>query len=251
MPSTSDLAQVRHANATGRTPVVFIHDPWLLPSSWKRWADVFEEAGFASVLPAWPAGEAADHVADLIGGLERKPAVVGHGVGGLLTQIIAGRGLACAAVAISPSPSPAVLPPPMTPAVQARASGTAPLAYEQFRHSLANAVGEEEAGRLHEAFVVPAPGAPPLPAPATDLRPWGECDATAQHRGPLLLISGELDRIVPWAAAHAFYQRQARNEQHLTEIIELPGRGHSLTVDHGWREVCGTALTFIQRFVEP
>ncbi|MFI7416705.1 alpha/beta fold hydrolase [Nonomuraea sp. NPDC049684] len=248
MPSTSDLAQVRRANATGRTPVVFVHDPWLLPSSWKRWADVFEEAGFASVLPAWPGGEAADHFADLIGGLEHRPAVVGHGAGGLLTQIIAGRGLARAAVAISPSPLPAVLPSPMSPA---RVSGTAPLTHEQFRRALANAVGEEEAGRLYEAFVVPTPGAPPLQAPATDLRPWGECDATAKDRGPLLLISGELDRIVPWAAAHASYKRQARNEQHLTEIIELPGRGHSLTVDHGWREVCGTALTFIQRFVEP
>ncbi|NUR84473.1 MAG: alpha/beta hydrolase [Nonomuraea sp.] len=246
MPSTSDLAQVRHANATGGTPVVFIHDPWLLPSSWKRWADVFGEAGFVPILPAWPAGEAAGHFADLIGGLEHKPAVVGHGAGGLLTQIIAGRGLACAAVAISPSPSPAVLPPPMT-----RVNGTTPLTYELFRHFLANAVGEEEARRLHTAYVVPAPGAPPLPASTTDLRPWDECDATAKDRGPLLIVSGELDRIVPWAAAHASYQRQARNEQHLTEIIELPGRSHSLTVDHGWREVCGTALTFIQRFVEP
>ncbi|MEU8325554.1 alpha/beta hydrolase [Nonomuraea sp. NPDC048881] len=243
MPSTSDLAQLRHANVSGRIPVVLVHGAWLLPSSWERWADVFEEAGFAPILPAWPADEAADHFAGLIGALERRPAVVGHGAGGLLTQIIAGRGLACAAVAISPSPFPPVLPPPRSPA---RGSGTVPLTYERFHHAFANAVGEEEARRLYETFVVPA-----LQAPATDFGPWSEYDATAKDRGPLLLISGELDRIVPWAAAHASYERQAHNEQHLTEIIELPGRSHSLTVDSGWREVCGTALTFIQRFVEP
>jgi pimeloyl-ACP methyl ester carboxylesterase len=199
----------------------------------------------------------AVHFAELIGGLERKPAVVGHSTGGLLTQIIAGRGLACATVAIGPAPFHGVLPlpvsPPRAPAGPADVSGAVPLTYEQFRHAFANAVGEEEARRLHETFAVPAPGVPPLQTSAAAFDPWSEpeFDAAAKDRGPMLLISGEMDRIVPWAVAHASYKSQAGNEQHLTEIIELPGRGHSLTVDSGWREVCGTALTFIQRFVDP
>jgi hypothetical protein len=40
-----EAEQIELANATGRTPVVFIHGLWLLPSSWNRWAAVFEEAG--------------------------------------------------------------------------------------------------------------------------------------------------------------------------------------------------------------
>ncbi|MEV1004825.1 alpha/beta hydrolase [Nonomuraea sp. NPDC050202] len=268
MPSTSDLAQVRHANAIGPIPVVFLHGPWLLPTSWERWAGVFDEAGFAPVIPAWPAGspsraagwtagEVADHFAGLIGGLEHKPAVVGHSTGGLLAQIIAGRGLASASVAIGPAPFHGVLPlplsPPRAPAGPADVSGAIPLTYEQFRHAFANAVGEEEAGRLYEMFAVPAPGVPPLQTSGAAFAPWSEPepDVAAKDRGPLLLISGERDLIVPWAAVHDSYKVQARNEQHLTEIVELPGRGHSLTVDSGWREVCGTALTFIQRFVDP
>lgn len=67
-------------------------------------------------------------------------------------------------------------------------------------------------------------------------------------RGPLLIISGEKDNTVPWAIANASYKRQKRN-QAVTEIIEMPNRGHGLVIDSGWREVADTALTFVQRFV--
>ncbi|MFF5211425.1 alpha/beta hydrolase [Streptosporangium sp. NPDC000396] len=259
MPSTLECARIRRVNATGRIPVVFIHGLWLLPMSWERWAQVFGEAGFASLSPAWPcappptvrtADEVADHFAALIGGLERKPAVVGHSTGGLLAQILAGRGLACAAVAIGPALSQDVLSLPVSPP-RVPTDPACPLTYDRFRHAFANAVGEEEALELYETFA--APGVPPYPASAGAFGPWSEpeVDAVAKDRGPLLLISGEMDHIVPWAAARAAYDKQVRNEHHLTEIIEMPGRGHSLTVDNGWREVCGTALTFMQRFVDP
>jgi pimeloyl-ACP methyl ester carboxylesterase len=243
MPSTCDVAaQIRHANATGRIPVVFVGGPWLRPSSWERWAQVFAEAGFAPITPDTTAGTVAariaghikgliaDHIAGLIAGLERKPAVVGHSTGALLAQVLAGRGLASTAVAISPAPFREA--PPPEPAVA--------LTYDRFRRAFANTTGEEEARRLYETFVTPAPQAPPH-----------ELNATAHDRGPLLFISGELDRTAPWAVAHAAYEVQARNAHHLTEIVELPGRAHSLTIDNGWREVCGTALTFIQRFADP
>jgi pimeloyl-ACP methyl ester carboxylesterase len=119
-----DLAQIERANATGRTPAVFVHGLWLLPTSWDRWAAVFEEAGFAPVTPGWPddpatveeaqahpevfAGKSVRQVAQrfcgLIGKLERKPVVIGHSFGGLITQIIAGRELSQASVAIDPAP---------------------------------------------------------------------------------------------------------------------------------------------------
>ncbi|KAF3463375.1 alpha/beta hydrolase [Streptomyces sp. Tu 3180] len=276
-----DLAQIERANATGRTPAVFIHGLWLLPTSWDRWAAVFEKAGYAPVLPGWPddpetveeanahpevfagksVGQVADHFCDLIGKLERKPVVIGHSFGGLITQITAGRGLSQASVAIDPAPFRGVLPLPLSslraasavlgnPANHHRA---VPLTYDQFRYSFANAVSEEEARELYDTFAVPAPGEPLFQAAAANLNPWTEVkvDITAADRGPLLIISGEKDNTVSWAIANASYKKQAQNAHAVTEITEMPGRGHALTIDHGWREVADTALAFVRRFADP
>ncbi|MET7462201.1 alpha/beta fold hydrolase [Nonomuraea sp. NPDC005501] len=205
-------------------PVLFLPGPWRPPTGWGRWAPVFEEAGYAALTP--PARADLTDLTDLISRLERRPAIIGHSTGALLTQILAGRGLAAASVAVSPTRE------------------TPPPGYDRFRHAFANAVHEQEAERLYETLHTPA---------TRPHHPWTEPDIhhTAHDRGPLLIITGELDRTAPWALAHATYRNHARNRHHLTEIIEMPGRGHSLTVDSGWREVCGTALTFIQRFVDP
>ena len=272
------MEQVDRANASGLTPVVFIHGLWLLPSSWDRWATVFEEAGYTTLTPGWPddpetveeaqahpevfanktVGQVADHYAEVIGGLKKKPAVIGHSFGGLLTQIIAGRGLSAASVAIDPAPFRGVLPLPIS-ALKSSAPvlgnplnrhRAVPLTYEQFRFAFTNAVGEDEAKELYETFAVPAPGAPLFQAASANLNPWTEAkvDSKNPDRGPLLIVSGEKDHTVPWAIANASYKKQKRNEG-VTEIVEIPNRGHSLTIDSGWREVADTALAFVQRFV--
>ena len=276
--STHDEELIERANTADRTPVVFVHGLWLLPSSWDRWAEHFEQAGYAPVSLSWPddpdtveeanrhpgvfagktVGQVADHLAELIGGLKRKPAVIGHSFGGLLTQILAGRGLSAASVAIDPAPFRGVLPLPLSslrsaapvltnPANRNRA---VPLTFDQFRYAFANAVSEEEARQLYETFAVPAPGAPLFQAATANLNPWTEAKADTAHpeRGPLLIISGEKDHTVPWALSNASYRRQRRNPG-ITEIIETKDRGHSLTIDHGWQEVADTALTFVRRFV--
>jgi pimeloyl-ACP methyl ester carboxylesterase len=273
-----ELDQIAQANASGRTPVVFIHGLWLLPSSWDRWAGAFQEAGFAPLTPGWPddpetvedananpdvlagktVGQVADHYADIIGRLERTPAVIGHSFGGLLTQMIAGRGLTAATVAIDPAPFRGVLPLPISalrssapvlgnPANRHRA---VPLTYDQFRYAFANAVSEEEAKELYETYAVPAPGAPLFQAATANVNPWTEAkvDTKNPERGPLLIISGEKDHTVPWAIANASFKKQHKNPS-VTEIVEIPGRGHALTIDSGWREVADTALAFVQRFV--
>jgi pimeloyl-ACP methyl ester carboxylesterase len=273
-----ETAQVERANATGLTPVVFIHGLWLLPSSWDRWATVFEEAGFTALTPGWPddpetveeananpevfAGkgieDVADHYGAVIGGLTKKPAVVGHSFGGLLTQIIAGRGLSAASVAIDPAPFRGVLPLPISALKSsfpvlgnpANISRAVPLTYDQFRYAFANAVSEEEAKALYDEYAVPAAGKPLFQAATANLNPWTEAkvDHDNPDRGPLLIISGEKDHTVPWAIANASYKRQAGNAG-VTEITEIKGRGHALTIDSGWREVCDTALAFVRRFV--
>ena len=272
-----ELAQCQRANQTGRQPVVFVHGLWLLPSSWDRWAQLFEDQGYVALTPGWPddpdtvaeatahpevfagksIGQIADHFATIIGGLDHKPAVIGHSFGGLLTQILAGRGLAKVSVAIDPAPFRGVLPLPISalksgapvlhnPANRNRA---VPLTYEQFRYGFANAVDEDEAKDLYEQFAVPGSGKPLFQAATANLNPWTEAkvDTHNPERGPLLIISGEKDHTVPWAVANASYQQQQHNPG-VTEIVEMKGRGHALTIDHGWREVADTALAFVQRF---
>jgi pimeloyl-ACP methyl ester carboxylesterase len=272
------VKQIDHANATGRTPVVFIHGLWLLASSWDRWAGVFEQAGYAPLTPGWPddpdtvelanarpevfagktVGQVADHYAAVIGGLQRKPVVIGHSFGGLLTQMIAGRGLAAASVAIDAAPFRGVLPLPLSalkssrpvlgnPANRGRAVS---LTYEQFRYAFANAVSETEAHELYETFAVPASGAPIFQAATANLNPWTEAKVNRRNpaRGPLLLVTGQKDHVVPRAIATAAYKRQKRNEG-VTEIVEVPGRGHSITIDDGWWEVADLSLAFVKRFV--
>ena len=127
-----------------------------------------------------------------------------------------------------------------------------PLTYEQFRYAFANAVTEDEAKELYETYAVPGSGAPIFQAAAANLNPWTEAKVRSKNpeRGPLLIMSGEKDHVVPWAIANASYKKQKRNKD-VTEIVQMPGRGHSLTIDGGWREVADTALGFIGRFVKP
>jgi non-heme chloroperoxidase len=269
--------EIEAANATGLPPVVFVHGLWLLPNSWDRWAAFFGEAGFATLAPGWPddpetveeakahpevmagksIGDIADHYEAIIRKLDRKPAIVGHSFGGLLTQILAGRGLASVSVAISPAPFRGVLPLPIS-ALRSSAPVLSnprnrhraiPLTYDQFRYAFANAVPEEEAKQLYETYSVPGPGEPIFQAAAANFNPWTEAkvDTKNPERGPLLIVSGDTDHTVPWAIANASYKQQQDNDA-VTEIVEIPGRGHALTIDSGWRDVAETALTFVKRF---
>jgi non-heme chloroperoxidase len=269
--------QIERANASGRTPVVFIHGLWLLPSSWDRWGDLFEGAGYTAVKPGWPddpetvadakahpqvfagksVGQVADYVSGIVKRLHKKPATVGHSFGGLLAQIVAGRGLSAATVAIDPAPFRGVLPLPFSalkaasPVLSnpANRNKAVPLTYEQFRYAFANAVSEDEAKELYRTYAVPAPGEPLFQAAIANLNPWTEVkvDTTNPDRGPLLILDGEKDNTVPWAIANASYKRQKRNPG-VTEIKKIKGRGHALTIDSGWQEVAQTALDFVKRF---
>jgi non-heme chloroperoxidase len=275
--SEHEAGQVARANASTRTPVVFVHGLWLLPSSWDRWGALFEDAGYITVTPGWPddpatvaeakahpevlarkgIGDIADYQEAIIRKLDRKPVVVGHSFGGLLTEILAGRGLAAASVAISPAPFRGVLPLPISALRSSSAvlrnpanwNRAVPLTYEQFRYGFANAVPEDEAKKLYEDYSVPGSGEPVFQAAAANLNPWTEAKVDTRNaaRGPLLIISGDQDHTVPWAIANASYKKQRKNHN-VTEIVKLTGRGHALTIDSGWREVADTALTFVKRF---
>jgi pimeloyl-ACP methyl ester carboxylesterase len=273
-----EAEQVELANATGRQPVVFVHGLWLLPNSWDRWATLFNKAGYVSLAPGWPddpdtveeanadpqvfahksIGQVADHFARIASGLKRKPAVIGHSFGGLVAQMIAGRGCSSVCVAIDPAPFQGVLPLPFSAIKSAfpvlknplNRSRAIPLTYEQFRYAFANAVPEDEAHDLYREFAVPGSGTPLFQSATANFNPWTEAkvDVDNAERGPLLLMSGEKDHTVPWAVTHASFERQLLNKG-VTEILKIPDRGHALTIDNGWHYVAGKALEFVERFV--
>jgi len=274
-----ETKQVDRANTAGSTPVVFVHGLWLLPTSWDRWAELFEKNGYTALTPGWPddpdtiaqakahpevfanksVGDVADHFEDVIRGLKKKPAVIGHSFGGLLTQILAGRGVAKVSVAIDPAPFRGVLPLPISslrsasPVLKSPANyhRAVPLTYEQFRYSFANTLSEDEAKELYATYSVPTSAEPLFEAAFANLNPWTEVkvDTKNPKRGPLLILDGEKDHVVPWAIANASYKRQRRNDG-VTEIMKIPSRGHALTIDHGWQEVADIALAFVQKYAK-
>ncbi len=272
-----EVQQVERANASTSTPVVFVHGLWLLPSSWDAWASYVEENGYVALTPGWPGDpesvtdarahpeafarkgitEIADHYEAVIRKLERRPIVIGHSFGGLLTEILAGRGLAVASVAISPAPFRGVLPLPFSALRVASVALRNPanwnkavqLSYDEFRYGFANAVSENEAKTLYERYSVPGPGRPLFQAAAANFNPRSQArvDTRSSKRGPMLVISADADHTVPWAIANASYKKERKNLE-ITEIVKMPGRGHSLTIDSGWRDVADTALVFLRRF---
>jgi pimeloyl-ACP methyl ester carboxylesterase len=272
--TTQEQQEIDRANTQSKQPVVFVHGLWLLSSSWDRWRALFEEQGYTTLAPGWPddpetveqantdpqvfahkrVGQVTQHYVDAIGQLKIKPAVIGHSFGGLIAQKLAGEGVAAVTVAIDPAPFRGVLPLPLSSLKSASPvignpvnyTRAVPLTYEQFRFAFANAVEEDEAHQLYETFAVPGSGVPLFQAATANLNPWTEAQVDTRNpaRGPLLLLSGEKDNTVPWAITHASYKHQEKNPA-VTEIREIPNRGHSLVIDHGWREVAETALAFI------
>jgi non-heme chloroperoxidase len=275
--SEREQKEIDAANGSGSVPVVFIHGLWLLPSSWANWAEFFKKAGYAPLTPDWPDDpetveqarstpdvlakktlkQVADHTADVIERLNKKPVVMGHSTGGLLAQMIAGRGLSAATVAIDPGPFRGVLPLPVSsirvvlPVLKnpLNRGKAITLTLDQFKYGWANALDDQEAKRLYETYHVAAPGVALMQMANANLNPFTEAkvDTKSPNRGPLLIIDGEKDHTVPWAIANAAYKRQRHNES-VTEIVKIPNRGHSLTIDDGWQEVAQTALDFVKRF---
>jgi pimeloyl-ACP methyl ester carboxylesterase len=275
-----ELDQIERANSSGLSPVMFIHGLWLLPNSWDRWVKLFEEAGYVAITPGWPddpqtveearadtsvfagksVGDVADHYSEAAERLNKKPIILGHSFGGLLVQIVSGRGLAAATVSISPAPFRGVLPLPLValrsssavlhnPANRHRSITLTP---EQFRFGFGNAVSEEESNELYEEFHVAGSGEPLFQAAAANVNPWTEAkvDFKNPDRGPLLLIASAADHTAPAAIAKAAFSKQLKNPA-ITEYYEFKDRGHSLVVDNGWHDVAVVSLDFARRVVPP
>jgi non-heme chloroperoxidase len=262
-------------NMAAGTPVVFVHGLWLHADSWGPWVDLFRETGYQPAAPGWPgdsstvaearekpesvAGNGIDdvveHYAQIIGALEAKPIVIGHSFGGLIAQRLLGQNLAAAAVGIDAAPIKGViyLPPSAlrvasialkNPANRNRAVSLTP---KQFRYGFGNALTAQESDQLYERWNIPSPGKPLFEAAAANLSPGSpaKVDTANAQRGPLLLTAGGNDHTVPASitrSTHKLYRKSPA----VTDVKELPGRGHSLTIDSGWREVADVVLDWLK-----
>jgi len=255
------------------TPVMFIHGLWLHATSWGPWVDLFREAGYDPQAPGWPGvpdtvedarlhpesiadhgiDDVVAHYAGLIGSLDAKPILVGHSFGGMVAQKLLGQDLAAGAVAIDAAQIKGVLPLPLSslrvtfpvfknPANRHKAVS---LTAEQFRYGFGNAIPEVESDALYERWAIPAPGKPLFEAAAANFNPHSPAKVdTEAVRGPLLLVMGGKDHTVPEAITKSTL-KQYRHSDAVTDIKEFPDRAHSLTIDHGWRDVADTSLAWL------
>ena len=261
---------------TTATPVLFIHGLWLHATSWNPWIDLFSQAGYAPSAPGWPGDpgtveearanpdsiadhgidDVVAHFAKIIEGLGTKPILIGHSFGGMIAQKLLGQDLAAAAVAIDAAQIKGVLPVPLSalratlpvfknPANLHRAVS---LTAEQFRYAFGNAVSEEESRELYERWTIPAPGKPLFEAATANFDPHSPAKVNTANdmRGPLLLITAGRDHTVPESVTRATL-KQYRHSDAVTDLLEFPDRAHSLTIDHGWREVADTCLSWLNK----
>jgi pimeloyl-ACP methyl ester carboxylesterase len=258
------------------TPVVFIHGLWVSKAAWQPWVDTFAAAGHEAVAPAWPgeaetaeetrrspeaqAGVSLDQVVESFGRAARAfdtpPVLVGHSFGGLIAQKLLGQGIGSAAVAISPAPMKGVLALPIAqlrsaapvlgnPANRSKAKG---LTKEQYKYAFGNVLTDEESGELWERTAIPSPAKPLFEAAIANFSPRSPAmvEVNNTHRGPLLVIAASDDHTVPASSTRASYKRYHKSSA-VTELHEFEGRGHSLTLDHGWTEVADHVLGWLSQ----
>ncbi len=257
-------------------PVVFIHGLWIHSAAWHEWVELFRAAGYDPTAPGWP-GDSSDveqtrknaaalankgiddisaHYTKVIGGLTAKPIVIGHSFGGLIAQRLLGEGYAQAAVAIDPGQIKGVRPLPFAQIrsglpVLSKPSNkkkSVSLTRKQFRYGFGNALTEEESDELFEKWTIPGPGRPLFEASAANFKRTSPAavDTHRNDRGPLLIIAGGQDHTVPAVVAKAAYKLYADSSA-TTDLHELSDRGHSLVLDHGWREVADVTLDWLHR----
>lgn len=266
-------------SSTKPNPVVFIHGLWIHASAWQPWMELFAEQGYSVSAPGWPGdsdtvaatrdnaealndvgiAQIVDHYAELIGSGGRhevKPLIVGHSFGGLIAQELLASGHAAAAVAIDPAPIKGVKALPLAqlrsafpvlgnPANRHRAVS---LNAKQFHYAFGNALTEDESNELHDKWTIPGPGRPLFEDAAANFvkNSPAKVDTHLADRGPLLLTSGTEDHTVPLKVTKEVYGLY-RKGQSDTEFHEFDGRGHSLAMDHGWRDVADVALEWFAR----
>jgi pimeloyl-ACP methyl ester carboxylesterase len=257
-----------------RRPIVFVHGLWLHAESWNKWIEFFRDNGYEAVAASWPGDSAtteatrkngdalagygvteiAEHIAEQLKAFKQEPNLIGHSFGGLLVQNLLGRDLAAAAIAIDPAPIKGVMELPLSALKSTfpilgnpfNLKRAVSLTEPQFRFGFTNAVSEQEASELYAQYAMPAPGRPLFQAATATFNPKSatKVNVTNSTRGPLLLISGAADNTVPPVLVKSTLKAYKKSPA-VTEYKEFAGRGHSLVIDSGWRELAEYSLSWL------
>jgi non-heme chloroperoxidase len=257
------------------TPIIFVHGLWLHASSWQPWIEFFAESGYQGVAPGWP-GDAAtvqacrddpepianrgidevtEHFATIIRSMDTRPIAVGHSFGGLIAQKLLGENLVAAAIAIDPAQMKGVIPLPFVQLKNALPVLHNPANYrrsvlltpKQFHQGFASAVSEEESNQIYDRFVIPAPGRPLFEDGLANIVPNSPAEVNVHaERGPLFITGGGQDGTVPESTSNNIFKQYAKATT-VNEYKVFHDRGHSLTVDHGWREIAQYSLDWLKK----
>jgi non-heme chloroperoxidase len=260
--------------------IVFIHGAWLASNSWDPFAGFFSDRGYVTLTPEWPrksgdvadlrasaeelAGlgveEIVDHHAALIAELDEAPILIGHSFGGLIAQILLGRGIGRAAVALDPAAPRGVKRVPLSslraaaPAIAhpSKRHGVVDLDFDQFNYAFTNTWEPEAAHEAFERYAVPETGRIFFEDGLANFTLHGptEVDFDREDRGPLLITVGEHDHTVPPAVAMSNFHKY-KHSGATTEFVEFPGRSHLLMAGEGWEEVAQYVADWLDRVLRP
>jgi pimeloyl-ACP methyl ester carboxylesterase len=263
--------QVPHPSSA--PPIVLIHGLWMTALSWEHWVDRYQRQGFEVIARSWPGvdgdiaalrrdpsgldqlgiAEIVEFYAGVIGGLDRKPIIMGHSFGALITQILLDDGWGKAGVSIDSAPVKGVFRLPWSalrsafpglknPANRHRAVTLTP---EEFHYAFTNTMTDEESRTAYERYAVPGPGRPLFEAAFANFNPHAasKIDFKNDERAPLLVIAGRVDHVSPPSINRTIAKLQHRSKS-ITAYKEFPGRSHFILGQPGWEEVADFALAW-------
>src|SRR5205807_3234883 len=226
------------------TTIVLINGLWISALSWELWVQHYADKGYRVIAVDWPGREGeieqlrrdpsnfaslgladvVDHYEQIIRGLE-TPIIIGHGVGGLVTQILLDRGWGAAGVAIASAPPKGVFRSVfrnLKLALKGRS-----LTPQQFHYTFANTLGDAASVAAFERYIVPAPNRILRQVALANFSPKapGTVRFHNDSRAPLLLVAGGRDRVVPISMVKANFNsyRESKAE---TDYKEFPEQTH-------------------------
>jgi pimeloyl-ACP methyl ester carboxylesterase len=263
--------QIPHPSSA--PPIVLIHGLWMTALSWEHWVDRYQRQGFEVIARSWPGvdgdiaalrrdpsgldrlgiTEIVEFYAGVIGGLDRKPIIMGHSFGALITQILLDDGWGTAGVSIDSAPVKGVFRLPWSalrsafpglknPANRHRAVTLTP---EEFHYAFTNTMTDEASRTAYERYAVPGPGRPLFEAAFANFNPHAasKIDFKNDERAPLLVIAGRVDHVSPPSINRTIAKLQHRSKS-ITAYKEFPGRSHFILGQPGWEEVADFALAW-------
>lgn len=256
--------------------IVLIHGLWMTPHSWDGWADRYRAAGHTVIAPGWPGiddrtaaevrsdpralrgvglRQIADSYEQAIHGLPAAPIIMGHSFGGVITQMLADRGLGSAYVGVEPG-QPAGIPTLPWSTLRSgfpilrnpfNRNGASPISKAQFHYAFGNDLTRAQSDAAWEEYAVNAYNRVLFEGALATLNGRtgvSRVDFGRADRAPLLVITGDRDHVVPPAIGRAIVAKYRAAGPANVDYREYVGRTHRIVNQEGWEQVCDDALVW-------